>query len=111
MVEQTELFDFTNYPSRWAFTTRRLKGKLTTMAVGFYAHSQGNCYEVEFEFRDKEWVRNYAVSYDNGEPVELPGEVVVDLYREFAHHKAKFLARRGKRQLEGEFTRSQRKMN
>lgn len=111
MEEQGELFDFMNYPERWAFTTTRIGGVLTTKGVGMYAASCKTMYQVEFEFRKDGWVRTLFCDFEDGENVQVPGEIEVDLYREFAYHKATYLAaKKKKRELQGEFTRSVRTM-
>ncbi len=103
-LEQGELFNFTNYPERWAFTTRRLKGKLTTMGVGFYAATKRLYYEVELVFKQNAWHLVKVVDYEKGELVQDPDpEVMKDMYREFAYHKARWM---NKRELEGEMTRT-----
>jgi len=107
-LNQPELFDFTNYPERWAFTTRRLRGKLMTMGVGFYAHSKGLAYEVELEFDAGAWRLNWVRDYEKGELVQDPDpDVLKEMWREFAYHKATYLAK--KRELQGEMSRSTRR--
>jgi len=111
-VDQPELFDFTTYPERWAFTTRRLKGKLITKGVGWYAASKQLMYECEFEYHKDGWILTHFGEYEKGERCDVPGEVGKDMYREFAYHKASWLADRNKkRQLQGEMTRSVRRMS
>ena len=103
-LKQAELFDFTTYPERWAFTTRRLKGKLTAMGVGFYA-SRKQCYEVELVYEVNTWALVKVVNYEDGELVQDPDPgVMKDMWREFAYHKATWMAK--KRALEGEMTRT-----
>ena len=110
-VEQTELFDFTSYPEQWAFTTRRICGRLISKGVGWYTASKGVMYECEFEYRKDGWTLIQFCEYETGEVVQVPGDVEKDLYREFAYHKARWMnERKQKRQLQGEFTRSTRRM-
>jgi len=106
--DQGELFDFTNYPERWAFRTRRVRGLLSTMGVGFYAATKQRGWEVEFVFKKDRWVFTGARNYDSGALEELPADVARDMYREFAYHKARWKAKK-ERQLEGEFTRTIRR--
>jgi len=108
-LEQPELFDFTNYPERWAFTTRRVKGKLNTMGVGMYAASKRLFYEVELEFQSNAWRLIQVVDHEKGELVQEPDpEVMKDMWREFAYHKASWIARR-RGALQGEMTRTKRR--
>ncbi len=107
-LKQGDLFDFTNYPERWAFTTRRLKGKLTTMGVGMYASSRRLCYEVELIYEENAWRLSWVRDYEKGELVQVPDpDVLKDMWREFAYHKATWIAK--KRELQGEMTRSARR--
>lgn len=110
-LDQAELFDYTNYPEKWAFTTRRHKGKLVAKGVGWYAATHQTMYECEFEYRKDGWILNQLVDYETGEKCEVMEDVKRDMFREFAYHKARWLKEKEKkRELQGELTRSVRKL-
>jgi len=107
--EQAELFTFVDYPEKWVFNTTRSKGVLSTDAY-LFDDPRGPLLVV-FEYRGKEWVRVSCREYgsDSEQDVELNKSDETDLYREHAHHKALYLAKKEERKLSGEMTRTTRR--
>ena len=119
MDKQPELFDLTNYPERWAFNAKREGGRLIIEAFGFYdppgvgstPYPGPDLKQCQLEYQDKSWVLKFTKNYESGKDCQLTNEQEKDLYREFAYYKAMFIKQREKRQLQGEYTRSKRRMH
>lgn len=108
--EQAELFTYLDYPEQWAFNTHRHKGRLVSDGVGTSAAYKGKMYEVRLRFIGKKWKCEYLRDYEDPHTL-APLEVEDEMYKEFAHHKARHLHQKEQRQLQGEMKRSLRKMN
>jgi hypothetical protein len=97
---QAELFDITDYPERWSFSTYRQKGNLVSTGIGMYAHTHNTIFEVRLEYQDKKWVLVHMQAYDD-EKAPVPYQAREEMFKEFAFHKAYYLKKKESRSSTG----------
>lgn len=82
-----------NYPETWSFTVKRDPAGLVAYALGHDVTTRG-IFAVVLRYRDKKWKLEKVKGLEGEE--ELGAEIEIEMFRQFAAHKARFLAKKGK---------------
>jgi hypothetical protein len=82
-----------NYPETWSFTVKRDPAGLVAYALGHDVTTRG-IFAVVLRYRDKKWKLEKVKGLEGEE--ELNDEIETEMFRQFAAHKARFLAKKGK---------------